>query len=94
MKKKNRGLDVLVKFIEEIFFGEIQSSERGSKDILPDYVDMSKAIPIKRSKQRSSTRSKQAKKSVKRVDKILKNTKKNKKQQEEEEPETQYKGRD
>ena len=56
-KIKNRGLDVLVKFIEEVFFGE---------DILPDYVDMSKAIPIRRTKQ------------IKRVEKILKDSKKKK----------------
>ena len=57
MSENVRGLDVLVKFIEEVFFGE---------DILPDYVDMSKAIPIRRTKQ------------IKRVEKILKDSKKKK----------------
>ena len=47
---KNRELDVLVKFIEEVFFDEIQSSERGSKNILTDCVDMTKAVPIRRTK--------------------------------------------
>ena len=55
---KNKGLDVLANFVEEVFIGNTIN------DMPP--------LKTKKAKQRPSTRSKQAKKHVEKVEKLLK----------------------
>ena len=75
---KNRGLDVLASFIEEVFIGGRMNNTH--------------LLETKKAKQGSSTRPRQAKKIAKNVEKILKDSKKqkNKTKQAQEEIEIQY----